>query len=132
MAKILTKDELSELGGEVVFEQQGPARIEGLETLVAELRALVTAQRESLGMSGDQSANHAELVKSIKALVGKVGSAAPARNDASQKVLEAMLVQLAEMPRGEREANPVYVFNIERSAMGYITKIVATPTPAGA
>ena len=131
MAKIFSKDELAEIGGEVEFEEQGPARIEGLETLVAEMRALVAAQRATIGVSGDQTESNAALVKSISALMNKVG-AGKGSGDMTQKVLEGMLTQLSRIPVNNREPNPVYLFEIERTAMGYISSIKATPTPAGA
>jgi len=135
MAEILTKDEIAALGGAVEYDEPAPARIQGLETLVSEMRALVSAQRAAIGVGGDNAAGRSDLIRSIKLLAEKAGSG-NGRSDMTQKVLEGMLTQLAKMPKstdssGLREPNPVYVFDIQRSTMGYITKIVATPQPAG-
>jgi len=125
MADILTKNELAELGGVVEYDPES-TKVEGLETLVTELRSMVAVQRAAIGAGGDQAEGTVALIKAVQALAVKAGNG---EGGMTQKVLEGMLTQLARMPRNVREKNPVYVFDIERSTMGYITKITATPTP---
>lgn len=126
MAEILTKDDLAKLGGVVEYDPEN-TKVEGLEALVTELRSMVAAQRAAIGAGGDQAESTAALVHAVQSLVVKSGSDG---SGMTQKVLEGMLTQLARMPRNSRDPNPVYVFDIQRSSMGYITQIVATPTPA--
>lgn len=117
---------MEEEGDEFEIHDSGRRSIEGLSELVAEIRALVEAQRANAGAAMDRS----EVQGQIIAAVQKLASRSTGNQGMSQQVLEDLVTQLAQRP--EREQNPVYVFDIERNqTTGYISKIVATPQPAG-
>jgi len=117
---------MREEGDELEIHDNGRRSIEGLSELVAEIRALVEAQRANAGADMHRSENHAALIAAVQKLASRSNSG----GGMSQKVLEDLVAQLAVRP--EKEPNPVYVFDIERNqTTGYIAKITATPQFGG-
>lgn len=126
MAETLSKAELMEhrRNGAVVEydddDDSGRRSIDGFESLVAEIRSLVEAQRANAAADMERSDANTSLISAVRELAGR----SPAKG-MNQQVLEDLLVQLAEVK--EKEPNPVYVFTFERGNLGYITKVIATP-----
>ena len=112
-----------EMGDAFEIHDTGKRSIEGLDTLVAEIRSLVAAQRANAGADMLRSETQSALIAAVQKLASS-GSG----SGVSQSVLEDLVVQLGQRP--EREPNPVYVFDIERNqTTQLIQKITATPTP---
>jgi hypothetical protein len=102
----------------------GKRSIEGLDSLVAEIRSLVEAQRANAGADMLRSETQSALIAAVQKLASSNGA-----GGMSQTVLEDLVVQLGHRP--DKEPNPVYVFEFERNqTTQFITKIIATPQVA--
>ncbi len=128
MAETITREQMREQregGDEFQMDDDGRRSIEGLDALVAQLRALTEAQRANAGADMLRSETQAKIIETLQKIVAR-----PSGESMTQEVLEELVEQLSE--REEREPNPVYVFDIERNqTTGYIQKITATPQPSG-
>ncbi len=117
LSKAQTAAALAE-GDEIEFDDDGHRRIEGFSELVAELRALVEAQRANAGADMLRSESQSELI----ALLQKVISRPISGPDMAP--LTELLTELVQM-KGHAGT---YQFTIERDNRGFMTSVVAAPT----
>lgn len=109
-------------GDQFEIHDDGRRSIDGLEELVAEIRALVEAQRANAGADMQRSETQSGLIAAIQKIAAR-----PSSGGMTQEVLENLVVQLGEQ---KECCDPVvYVFDIERNqTTGYIQRIKATPS----
>ncbi len=108
-----------EEGDHFEIPDDGRRTIEGLEDLVAELRALVDVQRANAGADMLRSETQAAIVVALQKLVSRPSGAVD---------LTPLRELMAEM-HGMNESRPraAYEFAIDRDGNGFMRSITATP-----
>lgn len=120
MGKNITAEELREMreeGDDLEIHDGGRRSIEGFSELVAELRALVEAQRANAGADMLRSEAQSELIAVLQKLVGK-----PA-GSLDMGPMTELLTEMMEM-KGHHQS---YEFTIQRDNRGFMTSVVAAP-----
>lgn len=120
MAEKLSREQLEaalEDGDEFEFDDDGRRSIEGFSELVAELRALVAAQRANAGADMLRSESMSELIALLQKIVSR---------PAGQMDMTPLRDMLAEMTTIRRE-HVAFEFSVVRDNRGFMQKITATP-----
>jgi hypothetical protein len=121
MAEKLTAEQIRQAedeGDEFEFPDDGHRSIEGFSELVAELRALVEAQRANAGADMLRSENFEQLLELLQKIVSR--PAAGMNMDPLHDILREMQGQ--QIP-----GHIAYEFNVKRDQNGFMQTITATP-----
>jgi hypothetical protein len=120
MAEKLTTRQLLELqeeGDEIEFDDDGRRSIDGFDELVAEIKALVAAQRANAGADMLRSEAQSELIALVQKLLNR-----PVAGTNMQAVADA-LTEISAM----RTDHKSYEFTVERDNRGFMQRVIARP-----
>ena len=122
VGKTLTAKQLQEMreqGDDIEIHDNGHRSIEGLDALVAELRALVEAQRANAGADMLRSESQSNLIALLQKLVNRPAGAM------NMEPLRDMIAEMQTM--GEARPRAGYEFQIDRDGQGFMRSITAVP-----
>ncbi len=122
MAEKLTAAQIREqreAGDHFEILDDGTRNIKGFNDLIAQIKALVAAQRANAGADMLRSEAQAQLIALLQALVSKPASSL------DMSPLTAMITEMQVM--NEARPRAAYEFEIDRDGQGFMRKITATP-----
>lgn len=122
MAEVITAEQLREMreqGDEIEFHDTGRRSIEGFADLVAELRALVEAQRTNAVADMLRAEAQEKLIGLLQEMVNRPAGALDM--EPLRDMMVAMQAMNVDRPRTG------YEFAIDRDGQGFMRSITATP-----